>query len=421
MAFLQLISNNPNFSYILEKNPASGMLIKSLRKGRLFAWYTDPKIFNIYFRDSDNEVSFGVDQDFEYMDTTRYNAPIFVNSAIHEFLRHMKKPDDRDIAGYENILRINQMRCKRRNLDAFKSHFQDYEFKIEEVALNNFKIEIKTKKTIRELINLGQILSIFNALLYNDLYITDNDIERYISNLQVIDCPYYIRHLFKMYFLRTEGLFKKYKSLIEKSESAKLEFEFGGTLQQRMRAIKRLLDFRNNIVDIGCGDGDYVREFAPRLKNDSVDLVYHAIDIDSIKIENVKRLCQKKGIDNVAVWNGLEDGFVCPENSDIIMSEVIEHMSREDAESMIKRVLSWPFKSIIITTPNKDFNSNYRLEVEDMRHEDHKFEIGGEEFKIWIEGIAEIACKNKCVLSFFDIGDRINDLRPTLAVMMKMK
>ena len=409
MAYLQLISTNPNFSYILKKNPASGMNIKSCRKGRLFGWYTNPKTYNIYFRDSDTAVSYS-DEEFEYMDATRYNAPMFLVNAFHEFLNHMKKADDKDITGYENILKINQMKCKPRTLETFKSHFQDYEFKFEDVAINNFRIEIKTKNTIRELINIGHVLAMFNILLYDDLYITDDEIDKYLACLQIIDPPYYIRHLFKLYFLRTENLFNKYKKLIEKSERAKLEFEFGSTLKQRMTTIRKHLDFKSHIVDIGCGTGDYVREFAPRLKN---HLEYHAIDTNPDCIESVKRLCKRRGIENVTTLSSVDE-FTCPDNSVIIMTEVIEHMNKSDAAILTQKVIGWPFRSIIITTPNKEFNSNYQLEEDCMRNEDHQFEMTKDEFKNWIEE----NIKNK-EIKIFDVGDSVNGLKPTLAAIIK--
>lgn len=413
MAFLQLSSTNPNFSYILKKNPSSGMLIKSCRKGKLFGWYRDSQKYNIYFRDSDTEVSY-TDDDFEYMDVTRYNSPMFVINAFHEFLNHMKRADDKDIIGYENILLINQMKCKQNSLNTFKSHFQDYEFTFKEVASRNFRIEIKTKNSIRELINLGQLLAIFNAILDNDLYITEDEIDKYMYCLQTIDAPYYLRYLFKFYFLNRENIFNKYKTLLEKSEKIKLELEFGNNLTQRISAIKKHLDFKSNIVDIGCGNGDYVREFAHKLRK---DLEYHAIDIDQQRIEAVKRLCNRRKIENVAIWSSIDE-FVCPDNSVIIMTEVIEHMAKDEAVVLINKVLQWPFRSLIITTPNKEFNHNYQLLEDDVRHEDHKFEFSKEEFKNWIEGIVEGMVKKNGNIKFFDIGDNVNNLKPTLAVVI---
>ena len=418
MAFLQLASKNPNFSYILKKNPSSGMLIKPCRKGRLFAWYTNPGVYNIYFRDSDMEVSYSRD-DFEYMDATRYNAPTFLINAFAEFLNHMKKTDDKDIIGYENVLMINQIKCKPTSLDRFKSHFLDlgYEFKFEEVAFHNFRIEIKTKNTIRELINLGQVLAIFNSLLNNDLeYVSDEDIVKYIGCIHAVDSPYYIRHLFKLYFLGNEKNFNKYKKLLEESEKTKMEFEFGSTIVQRMSAIKKLLDFKSHIIDIGCGEGEYVREFAPKLKE---NLEYIAIDTDPERIEIVKRLCERKKIENVAMWSSVDE-FISlgsfHDNSNILMTEVVEHMSKDDAGILINKVLGLAFRSLIITTPNKEFNINYQLLEDDTRDDDHKIEMVGKEFRTWIE---ELAGRHGCKTRFFEIGDCVDGLKPTLAVIIE--
>jgi len=414
MAFLQLSSNNPKFSYILRKNPDSGMLIKSNRKGRLFGWYTNPEKYNMYFRDSDVEVSYSQD-DFEYMDTTRYNAPMFLVNAFHLFLNHMKKVDDSDTAGYDNMLMVNQMKCKPYSIETFKSHFPEYEFSFEEVAFHNYRIEIRTKRTIRELVNLGQVLAIFNALLNNDLYITDDEIDKYLACLLVIDPPYFIRHLFKCYFLRTQGLFNQYKTLLETSSKEKLELEFGNNLTQRINFIKKHLDFKSHIVDIGCGEGHYVREFAPKI--DKNGLEYHAIDIDTGKLENVKRLCERRGIENVATWPSINE-FNCPDNSVIIMTEVIEHMTKDDAKVLMSKISKWPFRSLIITTPNKEFNHNYQLLEEDVRHEDHKLEFNKEEF---ISLIKELADGNGMSVGFFDIGDSVDNLKPTLAAIVSCK
>lgn len=417
MAFLQLSSNNPKFSYILRKNPDYGMLIKSNRKGRLFGWYTNPEIYNIYFRDSDVEVSYSQD-DFEYMDATRYNAPMFLVNAFHSFLNHMKKADESDTVGYDNILTINQMKCKPHSIETFKSHFSEYEFSFEEIAFHNYRIEIKTKRTVRELINLSQILAIFNALLNNDLYISDDEIDKYLACLIVIDSPYFIRHLFKCYFLRTQSLFNKYKTLLERSNNEKLELEFGNNLVQRTNFIKKHLDFKSHIVDIGCGGGHYVREFAPKI--DKNGLEYHAIDTNAERIESVKRLCERKGIENVATWSSVDE-FICQDNSVIIMTEVIEHMTEEKADILISKVLKWPFKSLIVTTPNKEFNHNYQLFEDDVRHDEHELEFNREEFVLLIRRLIDKDSNSNRSIGFFDIGDSVNGLKPTLAAIIEIK
>ena len=393
------------------KNPASGMLVKSNRKGLLFGWYGDVKTYNIYFRDSDTEVSYSL-EDFEYMDTTRYNSPMFPINAFTAFMNHMKKVNVEDIVGYENTLMLNQIRCKPHNLERFKSHFLDYEFTFEEVAFHNYRVVIKTKNTIRELINLGQMLAIFNSLLNNDLeYISDEDLEKYMTCLQVIDSPYYIRHLFKCNFVRTPKAFNKYKISLETSKRDKLELEFGNNLMQRTNAIRRYLDFKSHIVDIGCGEGHYVKEFAPKL---GCELGYHAIDINPENIEKVKKLCKRKDIDGVTTCSSIDE-FVCPDNSVILLTEVIEHMNKGDLEIFMNKIMKWPFRLLIITTPNREFNRNYQLEEDDVRDEGHKFEVGKGEFETLIKKLILVSDKQ---IRFFEIGDKVNGLQPTLAAII---
>ena len=391
------------------KNPASGMLVKSNRKGLLFGWYGNTGTYNIYFRDSDTEVSYS-GEDFEYMDATRYNSPMFPINAFSAFMNHMKKANVEDIVGYDNTLVLNQVKCKPHSLERFKSHFPDYEFKFEEVAFHNYRIVIRTGNTIRELINLGQMLAIFNALLNNDLeYVSDEDLEKYMSCLQVIDSPYYIRHLFKCNFIRTQKVFNKYKTALETSKRSILELEFGNNLMQRTAAIRKHLDFKSNIIDIGCGEGHYVKEFAPKLNG---DLEYHAIDTNPENIEKVKKLCKRKEISGVTTWPSIDE-FFCPDNSVILLTEVIEHMSKEDGVIFLGKILKWPFKSLIITTPNKEFNHNYQLEEDDVRNEDHKFEMGREEFKMFLLEIFMRDSVGRRSVEIFEIGDRVNGLRPT--------
>ena len=168
------------------------------------------------------------------------------------------------------------------------------------------------------------------------------------------------------------------------------------------------------------------REFAPKLGD---GLEYHAMDIVPERLEAVRRLCNRKEIKNVALWSSVDEfisgGVVS--NANIIMTEVVEHMTKENAAMLINKALGWQFKSLIITTPNKTFNSNYQLLDEDMRHDDHVFEITKEEFGKWIEELCVEFLKSTngnidgFHIKFFDIGDNVNGLRPTSAVIIERK
>ena len=100
------------------------------------------------------------------------------------------------------------------------------------------------------------------------------------------------------------------------------------------------------------------------------------------------------------------------------MSEVIEHNTKENALSLIKRTLSLNFASIIVTTPNADFNKYYS-ETMERRHDDHQFEPSADEFKklIW-EGVNN----DETLEVYFDfIGDNINGVQPTQVCIITKK
>src|SRR4051794_20917521 len=112
MAILELYSLNPDFSFIIGKNPSSGMLIKSIRKGKAFGWYPDETRYAIYFKDGENEISYPKEKDetFEYLNVSRFNSPIFPLSAITDFFASAsKKIHPADTDGFTNEVSINMV------------------------------------------------------------------------------------------------------------------------------------------------------------------------------------------------------------------------------------------------------------------------------------------------------------------------
>lgn len=89
MAIVQVKSTNPQFSYLIKKNPGSGMMLRSIRQGIAYGWYTDESTYNVYFKDADNEISYKQHQQetFEYLNVSRYHTPLFPLNAIGEFFR----------------------------------------------------------------------------------------------------------------------------------------------------------------------------------------------------------------------------------------------------------------------------------------------------------------------------------------------
>lgn len=107
MAIIQLRSTNPQLSFIIRKNPQSGMQLRPVRQGIAYGWYSDEATYNVYFKDADNEVSYKKNdgESFEYLNVSRYNTPLFPLNAVNEFFSTpFKARDDRDAEGLSTLL-----------------------------------------------------------------------------------------------------------------------------------------------------------------------------------------------------------------------------------------------------------------------------------------------------------------------------
>jgi hypothetical protein len=93
----------------------------------------------------------------------------------------------------------------------------------------------------------------------------------------------------------------------------------------------------------------------------------------------------------------------------VLLTEVIEHNSVEDAKALIKQTLTYNINKLFISSPNIDFNHFYNMEKL-LRHDDHVFEPTNAEFRAIIE---ECTAGKDCRVEYFQLGDCINGIQPT--------
>lgn len=438
MSIVQLKSENKMLSFIISKNPSSGLTAKTLRKGVLFGYFTkgEETSYNVFFKDGSDEVSFPAyeGEEFEYLNETRYNSASFVVNAIDEMFRSAFKSNEfntpsgpkKDKGGEISTFFINMIHVRnKRYIDAFEDYFPYYKVDAELICGNNYRITITTKKSIFELLNFVSLFAIFNAIVNNEPnFIGEENVAKYIKCMNIIDAPYFLRYLFKIRFIKGMNLFNKniegigvVKEEISRSSKSKIEMTFGDTWQARQMAIEERLEFQNDILEIGVGEGKYITRFSRYMKG----LKHYAIDIDEEALEETKRRIKNKGINNVYFFNSIE-GFIDSDDNvekfDVILTEVIEHMSIKEAKELIKMVIdNVKFNKFIITTPNADFNKNYFMEG--FRHHDHKFEMSSKEFREFIDDIVD---KYKFIdVEYFSIGDIVDGDTPTQAAALACK
>ena len=100
-------------------------------------------------------------------------------------------------------------------------------------------------------------------------------------------------------------------------------------------------------------------------------------------------------------------GWIPIEDNIVVMSELIEHLPVYEAELLIKKVMSFNPKRLIITTPNKDFNVNFRHDG--LRIEDHQWEMGIDQFREFIYNIGGRVVQ---------VGDKVDGSSVTLGAIL---
>ena len=450
MAYLRLGSDNPNFSFLVRKNPASGMLVKRLRQGTVFGFYSknNHAQYNCWFKDHDSAISYNPGEMFEYNDTTRYSAALFTNHCCDEFFRDLQLKDlPEDTAGFNNALLINCIRAKAKYLEIFSHWFRDFQWEITPISQGYYRIKLSTNGTLRRLLCFASVFSLINAIKNGECdYIDEGLLIKYAKLIQYLEAPYFVRYVFKVNLVRSEATFGKLKQYLNTDT---IQLQHGHNFLHRMRFIEQHLDGKT-IIDVGSGEGKYLR-FAKNADH------YYAIEREESLREIIERKCRRDQRENVTILESLDELPVVDGRKTLILTEVIEHNPYDEAMALLKRCLltgcgshDSPFHSrILITTPNRDFNvyyfddeaSGFGLQTSEtvagternemtgfqppkpevrslkpdedadlwLRHEDHHFELTEQEFREFITTATDGV---NCNVKFFAVGDKVDGISP---------
>ena len=163
--------------------------------------------------------------------------------------------------------------------------------------------------------------------------------------------------------------------------------------EQRMEAVvaEVLASGASSILDFGCGDGVMLTRLAPEptiQRLFGVDLCAESLEAfrrrhrEMIATEREK-IAVVQG--SMTQWNEAYAGFDAA-----ILVETIEHVdpARLSALEITVFAKSRP-ATVIVTTPNAEFNVLLGVPPHRFRHPDHRFEWGRAKFRAWAEGVAE--------------------------------
>lgn len=151
---------------------------------------------------------------------------------------------------------------------------------------------------------------------------------------------------------------------------------------------------RTSVLDFGCAQGNLIERLLKRNRK-----LTKLVGFDSNK--KATSVARKRGLNTLRKTNNkttkfkvIDGNIYYPdyelfEDMDVVvMSEIIEHFPKKD----IPIILDIVFKgicpeSVILTTPNKDYNSTLNLNEGHLRHPEHYFEFTAEDIKSFAKDI----------------------------------
>ena len=154
------------------------------------------------------------------------------------------------------------------------------------------------------------------------------------------------------------------------------------------------------VLDLGCGDGPLLVRLAHEAsirRIVGVDVSAEALEALRKRLsaapEEVREKVELRHASMTEASPGLT-GFDAA-----ILVETIEHVE-PDRLSLVERAVFRHMHpaSVIVTTPNSDYNALLGVPGHRMRHPDHRFDWGGARFRAWAGGVAkrngyEVTCE----------------------------
>ena len=420
MTILTIGSTNPDFSHIVSKNPGTIIASKTpfernVRKGKVYGWFnkSDNSQFRLLFRDSDLESSFVDQGEFEYLDKARYSHPYLPIQMIVEALRSASKGQEQDIAGFEAFVEA-VIEIPNRILGRFR--FKDVgSVTFDNVCNSCYRVRV-VAPTVVEALNLFQMICIISTITLDDIYIPLNKevIFKYLGSLQQANAPYSLRQLFISRAISNGKLFEmaKAEGLIDTPDFV---FSYGNTQLQRLLSIKEALaqgrkDLAGTLIDIGCGELSHSFKLTERYDA----IIGYDADPEVCRINDLK--LKKRQVENITVINQMVTGEYVKENAgvfaetDVLVSEVLEHMEVKDAFKLVAALLETEAERIVVTVPCGEFNEFYGMGPEEVRHEDHKWEPNTGAWAIFVNAVCPVTRSVK----FIDVGDKVKGIPCTM-------
>jgi 3' terminal RNA ribose 2'-O-methyltransferase Hen1 len=175
--------------------------------------------------------------------------------------------------------------------------------------------------------------------------------------------------------------------------------------EQRLDAVAgRLRDCgARSVLDLGCGSGELVARLAAEARFE------HIVGVDL----SPSILATARELLGPAVVDGARVRLLCASFAEAddrlagfdaaALVETLEHVD-PGRLALVERAVFAGYRprTVIVTTPNREYNPRYGLADGALRHPDHRFEWGRARFGRWAQGVGE---RNGYAVTFGGIGE----------------
>lgn len=428
---LTISSPNPNLLDLLFKNPDTddGLYFKPLKNGIVVGNAVNAHKYEVVFQDT--KYSY-LPEDSNQIDFQSYCGPLVVLQVCNELFGHLLKEKSEYLTQEISWLgktqgEIDTYPCEI-EIPTFYIHSNWYrdgifllgkyfpELQVTHTVGRNFRLKISARDVF-DAFNLLNLVSLFTHIT-NEYgmftFIDDSFAAKYMRVLtNISNVPYFVFYLFIKRAVKSDKQFSAVKPVFEKylaERGIEANLTYYNTHLNRVHFISSKLALDVPILDIGCGEFIYYK----RMMKLGFKHRYYAVDTDPIFERMAENMLARYEEENLLFYNTLE-AFENRERVNILLTEVIEHNSLEDAKTLIRQALTYNFNDLFITTPNSEFNIHY-TDSDDMRHDDHHFELTHDAFKKLIE--ESVDGKEDITITYAQIGDTLNGIQPTQACII---
>ncbi|MBR4626915.1 MAG: 3' terminal RNA ribose 2'-O-methyltransferase Hen1 [Ruminococcus sp.] len=410
--------NTQELGYLLHKNPNSAQEFE-LTFGKAYVFYpevtnkrtTAALVLDINSVDlakgKENSPNTGL---FTYVNDRPYTCNSFMSVALNRVFgtamkgRCDKKQELADTP-IDLTAAVYMLRCES-DEDA-RNIFEPlgYEVNIERGMLDErfhewgkspyINITLKGKVRLAELLNhLYVLIPFFDGNKH--YYIDDSEVEKLLSHGgEWLKNHPYRETIVRGYFNNIHSITKSALTQLADDEDSENDSPKHKRLDtERIDTVAQVVldSGAKTVLDLGCGEGKYAARLAAEpqiVRITEADVAVKILGAAKARVEKLPQF-QRDKVDFIQASALCRDrrfeSYDC-----CLLIEVIEHID-EERLPVLERVLfefAHP-KTVIVTTPNAEYNSNYQfLPDGELRHDDHRFEWNREKFSKWAESVCE--------------------------------